>query len=137
MKSIGGYEFVEQAAVGSTGVVWRGRQVDLGRVVAIKELSPELRSTPAGLARFRAEAARLAELDDEHVVKVYDYVETESGAFIIQEWVDGESLEAVLQRIGRLSPEQAVGVLRGALLGLAAASRMFVGLTSPCTKPRS
>ncbi len=133
VKGIGGYEFLQQAAVGSTGVVWQARQLDLGRLVAVKELSAALRSTPDGLARFRAEAARLAKLDDDHVVKIYDYVEADAGAFIVQEWVDGETLEHLVGRVGQLTAEQSVGVLRGALLGLAAAHdlRLVHGDVSP------
>lgn len=121
MSSIASYEFLARVATGSTGTVWKARHIELGRIVAIKELSTALRQDAQGLQRFRSEATRLAELDDEHVVKVFDYVEDESGAYIIEEWVAGETLEAVLARVGRLRPEQSVGVMRGGLLGLAAA----------------
>lgn len=114
-----GYPMSSLVATGSTGSVWRAEQPELGRSVAIKELSPGLLHTPGFLDRFRAEARTLAELDNEHVVRVYDYVETEGRAYLVQEWVDGAPLADLLQRHGRLSPEQALGVLRGALTGLA------------------
>ncbi|MDQ3466568.1 MAG: serine/threonine protein kinase, partial [Actinomycetota bacterium] len=100
-------------------MVWQARQVELGRLVAIKELSPALLSAPGFLERFRAEAQMLAGLDDPHVVRLYDYVEEPHRAFLVQEWVEGAPLTAVLDRHGRLTAEQSLGVIRGGLLGLA------------------
>ncbi len=114
-----GYEVLGRVAAGSTGVVWQARQVELDRVVAIKELSPVLLSAPGFLQRFRAEAQTLAVLDDPHVVRIYDYVEEPARAYLVQEWVDGAPLAAVLQQHGALTPEQSLGVLRGGLIGLA------------------
>ncbi len=118
MVAFGDYEVLGPVASGSTGTVWKALHPQLKRTVAIKELSAELRSQPGFLERFRAEARILAGLDDPHVVAVFDYVEEPGRAWIVQEWVDGASIEAVLAGHGRLSPEQSLGVLRGALLGL-------------------
>ncbi|MDQ3735766.1 MAG: serine/threonine protein kinase, partial [Actinomycetota bacterium] len=119
MAAFAGYEVLGQVAQGSTGVVWQARQVELNRIVAIKELSPVLLQAPGFLQRFRAEAQMLAVLDDPHVVRIYDYVEEPTRAYLVQEWVDGAPLTAVLQQHGRLAPEQGLGVLRGGLIGLA------------------
>lgn len=114
-----GFEVLGRVAEGSTGVVWQARQVALGRLVAIKELAPSLLAAPGFLERFRAEARVLGGLDDPHVVRLYDYVEEPQRAYLVQEWVDGAPLSAVLDRHGRLSAEQSLGVIRGGLLGLA------------------
>lgn len=113
-----GYEVLGRVAQGSTGVVWQARQVELDRMVAIKELSPELLGAPGFLERFRAEARTLAGLDDPHVVRVFDYVEEPARAYLVQEWVDGAPLAAVLAQHGALTAEQGLGVLRGGLIGL-------------------
>lgn len=110
-----GYEITDRVAAGSTGVVWKAFQPQLHRVVAIKELAPQLRDDAAFVARFRAEAHLLARLDHPNIVTVYDYVEDAGQAWIVEEWVDG----APLASIGRLTAEQSLGVLRGALSGLA------------------
>lgn len=115
----GPYEVVERVATGSTGTVYRARHTELDRVAAIKELSPAMRAIPGLLERFRGEAEILAGLDHPHVVEVYDYVEETARAWIAEEWVEGASLDAILTTHGRLSPEQSVGVMRGALMGLA------------------
>ncbi|MBA2388937.1 MAG: serine/threonine protein kinase, partial [Geodermatophilaceae bacterium] len=64
-----GFEVLGRVAEGSSGVVWQARQVALGRLVAIKELSPALLAVPGFLERFRAEAQVLSGLDDRHVVR--------------------------------------------------------------------
>ncbi|HEY8826380.1 MAG TPA: serine/threonine-protein kinase, partial [Jatrophihabitantaceae bacterium] len=87
----------------------------MDRVVAIKALdAPSAESR----AQWRSEAQVLAALDDPHLVAVYGYAENAEGAYIIEEWVDGAPLTAVLSA-GPLSAAQALGVIRGALLGLA------------------
>ena len=119
MAAFGPYEVLEQVAVGSTGTVFRARHAEIGRVVAVKVLHPGLLAVPGLLERFRAEARMLAGLDDPHVVKVYDFVEEPGRAWLAQEWVQGATLQAILQATGTLTPEQSVGALHGALQGLA------------------
>jgi hypothetical protein len=119
VESFGAYEVVARVAQGSTGVVYRARHVDLGRVAAVKVLSAALREVPGQLERMRAEAALLAGLDDPHIVEVYDFVEDPERVWIAEQWVEGASLERILSSHGRLSPEQSLGVVRGALMGLA------------------
>ena len=121
MKTFGLYEVLDLVAVGSTGTVYRAQHSELTRVAAIKELHPEMRDLPGLLERLRAEAQLLAELDNPHLVAIYDYVEDADSAWIAEEWVEGSSLEAILIAHRQLTPEQSLGVLRGALIGLASA----------------
>ena len=121
MQDFGDYECLDEVARGSTGVVWRARHRELDRVVAVKELSPELRARPGFLDGFRAEARHLAALDDPHVIRLFDYVEEPERAWMAEEWVDGVPLSRLLSAAGPLTAEQSLGVLRGVLMGLAAA----------------
>jgi hypothetical protein len=117
-----GYAIDGEVGRGSTGVVWRATQLEVDRKVAIKQLAPELAHDDAFRERFRAEARALASLTHPNIVAVYDYVEDgEDAPYIVEEWVDGATLEQVVVRAGKLTPPQAVGVLRGALTGLVAA----------------
>lgn len=118
-SSFGPYVVVSRVAAGSTGTVFRARHGELGRDAAIKELSPALREVPGFVERMRSEAETLASLDDEHIVKVYDFVEEPDRVWIAEQWVDGVSLEQILTLQGSLTAEQSVGVIRGALIGLA------------------
>ena len=94
-----------------------------GTLVAIKYLRQNLLSDPEFAGLFRAEAGVLAAMDDPHVVRLYEYVESPRGAAIVMELVDGISLREILVHEGATTPEAALVVLQGSLLGLAAAHR--------------
>jgi serine/threonine-protein kinase len=121
MQNLGAYSLLEAVGVGSTGTVWRAVHRDIGRVVAVKVLSPEVFDE-----RLQSEARILASLDHPNIVKVYDFAEAgrdglDEPAWLAEEWVDGARLDVFVSHLGtsRLTGEQAVGVVRGALQGLA------------------
>ena len=88
------------------------------RVVAIKYLHA---SDEAARAQFRHEAAILHRVVSPHVARLYEFVETPAGAAIVMEAVPGASLKDILAQHGTLTPEAALAILKGSLLGLAAA----------------
>ena len=108
------YEILGRVATTTSGSVWKARDTALDRLVALKEVAP-------GAAA--AEASALARVTSDHVVRVFGVVDDGPRAFVIEEWVDGATLAAVLRRTSRLSSEHALAVMRGALLGLADAHR--------------
>src|SRR6202050_972289 len=116
-----GYAEVKTLGSGGFGEVVLARHDASGTLVAIKYLRPRLLADPQFAALFRAEAAVLASLADPNVVRLYEYVESPGGAAIVMELVDGVSLREVLSRQGATTPEAALAVLQGSLLGLAAA----------------
>ncbi len=103
---------------GSAGTVYLAYDESRGSQVALKSLDPALASLPEFVARFRVEAATLAGLSHPNVVGVHDYLEVDSGNYLVMERVEGPSLRQLLTSYGRLAPEQACGVLSGALSGL-------------------
>ncbi len=115
--------FTELKALGSGGFgdVVLARHDASGTPVAIKYLRRTLLSDARFATMFRGEAAVLAYLDNPHVVRLYEYVESPSGAAIVMELVDGVSLRQILAQQGATTPEAALVVLQGSLLGLAAA----------------
>jgi eukaryotic-like serine/threonine-protein kinase len=117
--TFGPYDIEELVADGPNMTVWRARHTDLKRLVAIKTLSPDRSPDPAALAQLRSEARMLTRLDNPHIVAVYDFVEDAEPPYLVTEWVDGQTVREMLGVVGRLSPEQSLGVLRGALQGLA------------------
>jgi hypothetical protein len=128
------YQLGDQLGAGSSGVVYFAYEADLHRPVAVKALAPGLIGHPGFLSRFRAEAAVMARLDDPHCVRVYDFVEAAQGAWVVMEYVPGASLRVVLASTSyHLSPEQCMGVLKGALQGLAHAHDL--GLVHRDVKP--
>ena len=119
--NVPGYTGLKKLGSGGFGDVVLARHDESGTLVAIKYLRQELLSDAEFAEMFRGEAAVLASIDDPHVVRLYDYVESPSGAAIVMELVDGVSLREILERSGETTPEAALVVLEGSLLGLAAA----------------
>ncbi|HEY8739791.1 MAG TPA: serine/threonine-protein kinase, partial [Candidatus Dormibacteraeota bacterium] len=113
------YEILGTLGTGATGTVYLAHETtDLDRDVALKELSPSLVADPTFIERFRAEARIMAQLDNPNCVKVYDFFEADGRAVLVSEYVPGASLRQVLDHSGHLTPEQSLGVLKGALSGL-------------------
>ncbi|MEU6777452.1 serine/threonine-protein kinase [Streptomyces sp. NPDC046759] len=97
------------------------RHTATGRNVAIKYLNEELCSREEFRTALRREARLLSDLTSPHVTRLYEYVEAEQGAAIVMELVYGAALRALLKKEGYTHPEAALVVLKGSLLGLAAA----------------
>src|SRR4051812_22132501 len=124
--NVPGYTVVRELGVGGGGRVVLAAHEASGSHVAIKYLSEELRGEPGFLGRFRDDARLLVEIDDPHVVQLYEYVESGQGAAIVMELVNGTTLRALLRTEGATGPEAALAVLKGSLLGLSSAHEMGV-----------
>ncbi|MEU1424234.1 protein kinase [Kitasatospora sp. NPDC005751] len=105
-----------ELGAGASGRVVLAHHRVTGTPVAIKYLHDSL-GTPA----LREEALVLAAVDSPHVTRLYEYVEGERGAAIVMELVDGIALRDLLRAEGATTPQAALVVLKGSLLGLAAA----------------
>jgi serine/threonine protein kinase len=121
-----GYTGLKALGSGGFGDVVLARHDASGTQVAIKYLRRHLLADPEFAAMFRGEAEVLGSLDDPNVVRLYEYVESPSGAAIVMELIDGVSLREILTRQGKTTAEAALVVLEGSLLGLAAAHRRGV-----------
>ncbi|MEU8121912.1 serine/threonine-protein kinase [Spirillospora sp. NPDC049024] len=108
---------------GAQGRVVLARHAESGTPVAIKYL---VGGDAAAVAGLRAEAQMLGRLTSPYVARLYQFVEGEHGAAIVMEAVNGASLKEVLREHGALAPEAALLVLKGSLLGLAAAHAVGV-----------
>ncbi|MEU6712734.1 serine/threonine-protein kinase [Nonomuraea sp. NPDC046802] len=116
-----GYREVRQLGTGRTGRVFLSTYQQTGAYVAIKYLNATLRRDTEFMDRFRSDTHELVEIDDQNVVRLYEYVETPTRAAVVMELVDGVSLRTLLAEHGRTSPEAALAVLKSTLLALAAA----------------
>jgi eukaryotic-like serine/threonine-protein kinase len=115
------YTELKTLGAGGFGAVVMARHDATGTPVAIKFLRPALLADPEFAELFRDEAVLLGAVDSPYVVRLYEYVESPDGAAIVMELVDGVSLHEVVARHGKTTPEAALLVLYGSLLGLAAA----------------
>jgi eukaryotic-like serine/threonine-protein kinase len=108
------YEIGGVLGRGGMAEVHRGRDLRLGREVAVKVLRSDLARDPSFQVRFRREAQAAASLNHPAIVAVYDTGEdrTTTGAtpYIVMEYVEGETLRDVLRREGPLPPERAMSL---------------------------
>ena len=108
------YEIGGVLGRGGMAEVHRGRDLRLGREVAVKVLRQDLARDPSSQVRFRREAQAAASLNHPAIVAVYDTGEdrTAAGAtpYIVMEYVEGETLRDLLRSEGRLTPERAMSL---------------------------
>ena len=121
-----GYAELKELGSGGFGDVVLARHEETGTLVAIKYLRPDLLADPLFAGMFRDEAQVLGAMDDPNVVRLYEYVESPAGAAIVMELIDGVSLRDILVSQGATTPEAALVVLQGSLLGLAIAHQRGV-----------
>src|SRR4051794_31389101 len=113
---IGGYELLHEIGSGGMATVYLARQVDLGRLSALKELGGLNRPDPTYARRFVREAQMAGSLSHPNIVTVYDYLTHEGTPYIAMEYLARGSLRPY---VGTLSLAQLGGVLEGLLAGLA------------------
>jgi serine/threonine protein kinase len=104
-------ELLEEIGRGGMGVVFKGRQKSLDRLVAVKLLLAEHFADPLKLARFTAEARAAASLDHPNIVQIYQVGECPFGHYFAMEYVDGRTLENLIQQ-GNLSLVLTLHVLK-------------------------
>ncbi|PYC77704.1 serine/threonine protein kinase [Streptomyces tateyamensis] len=117
-----GYDHERELGSGGSGRVVLATHRATGTRVAVKYLSEAVQDR----TRLRDEAELLGALHSPQVAELYEYVEGPQGAALVMELVDGVSLRTLLREEGATGPEAALVVLKGSLLGLAAAHRAGV-----------
>jgi serine/threonine-protein kinase len=120
-ERIGKYEIVGHLATGGMGVIYKARDADLDRLVALKILPPDLAKQQTTLIRFYREARAAARLRHENIVTLYDVGETNGTHYIALEFIEGTDLQDYINRKCRLDPEEATQIIIQAARALAAA----------------
>lgn len=96
-QSLGGYLLEEEIGRGSMGMVYRGRQIALGREVAIKVLPRALARDTSYVARFIREAQIIAGLNHPNIVQIYDAGQQGGHLYFVMEFVQGPTIGSLLQ----------------------------------------
>jgi len=118
LQSIGKYRIEKELGHGGMGFVYKAWDTVLERAVAVKMINPALTQDRVFLARFKGEAKALAKLDSRYIVNIYDLLETQTGLFIVMQYVEGSNLAAIIQKSKALAPTHACRLLRQTLSGV-------------------
>src|SRR5215831_13553359 len=112
-EALGNYAVVAPLGKGGMGMVFLAEHQRISRRAAIKVIAPELTEDPAILRRFFDEARATSLIRHPGIVEVYDCDVDRSGrAYIVMEYLEGETVASCLRRMGRLSWNAASGVAR-------------------------
>jgi predicted Ser/Thr protein kinase len=103
-------QIIELIGRGGMGAVYKARQKELDRVVALKILPPGIGDDPAFAERFAREAKALARLNHPGIITIHDFGRTEGLYFFVMEFVDGVNLRQLLAG-GRVSPREALAIV--------------------------
>lgn len=104
-QRLGGYLLEEELGRDTTGIRFRGRQLALGREVAVEILPRHLSHDPAAVARFLRQAHILAQLNHPHILQIYDAGQHDDLLYLVLEYVPGPTIRTLLELDGRL-PQQ-------------------------------
>ncbi|MGB8348086.1 MAG: protein kinase, partial [Ktedonobacteraceae bacterium] len=99
-QNLGGYQLDAEIGRGSMGIVYRGKQIALGREVAIKVLSRALVSDVSYVARFIREAQIIAGLNHPNIVQIFDAGQQRNLLYFVMEYVQGPTLASLLHLDG-------------------------------------
>jgi hypothetical protein len=127
------YEVLEVIGCGGTGVVLRARDTKLSRMVALKVLAAPLAASGTARQRFAREARAAAAVRDEHVIDIHAVRDDAPMPYLVMEFIDGCSLEALLRKGGPLEVKEILRIGTQVASGLAAAHRL--GLVHRDVKP--
>ena len=108
----GRYQLLRVLGQGGMGAVYQARDQELGRIIALKVIRPELAGNPSILQRFKQELILSRNVTHKNVVRIYDMGEADGTKFITMEYVEGEDLRSMLARDGKIAPQQAVEIVQ-------------------------
>jgi eukaryotic-like serine/threonine-protein kinase len=129
------YQIQEPIGHGGMATIYRGRDMRMDRVVAIKVLGEVYNTDLKFVARFKREAKAASALQHPNIVQVYDYRETNGIYYIVMELVEGSDLSRYLRSRGVLDEDRALIIAHDIALGLSAAHRR--GIVHRDVKPKN
>jgi serine/threonine protein kinase len=120
-QTISHYRILKMLGAGGMGEVYLAEDATLGRLVALKLLPREHTQNEERLRRFKQEAKAASALNHPNILTIHEFGEADGLHFIATEFVDGETLRALLARTGRMATSEALNVAAEMASALAAA----------------
>ena len=108
---LGPFEILAELGRGGMAVVYKARQTDLQRTVALKILPPELSRDKSYVQRFQHEARSAAALEHPHIVPIYAIGEAQGFNYIAMKYISGTTLKEIVQERGALDVPQTVAMI--------------------------
>jgi eukaryotic-like serine/threonine-protein kinase len=105
------YEILAILGQGGMGAVYKARDNELDRLVALKIIRPELTTNPEILKRFKQELILARQVTHRNVIRIFDLGQADGFKFITMEYLEGQDLRAVLRETGKFPPEKAAKVI--------------------------
>lgn len=131
----GRYEIVQTLGEGGMGAVYKARDLELDRMVALKVIRPELAKNPAIIDRFKQELLLSQRVTHRNVIRIYDLGEGDGVKFITMEFIEGHDLRSLIFERKKFPPAEAVDVMEQVCLALDAAHS--VGVIHRDLKPQN
>jgi tetratricopeptide (TPR) repeat protein/predicted Ser/Thr protein kinase len=105
------YEILQLLGQGGMGAVYKARDTELERLVALKLIRADLAGNPEILRRFKQELILAREVTHRNVIRIFDLGQAKGFKFITMEFVEGRDLRAVIREKEKLSPEETVRII--------------------------
>src|SRR6266853_142175 len=107
----GRYELLKLIGQGGMGAVYKARDKELDRVVALKLIRPELAKNPEVLRRFKQELILARQVTHKNVIRIFDLGQSDGIKFISMDFVEGRDLRHLLLESGKLAPQEAARIM--------------------------
>jgi len=120
------YEILQILGEGGMGAVYRARDREVNRMVALKVIRPELTGNSAILDRFKQELVLSHQVTHRNVVRIYDMGDADGIKFITMEYIEGQDLRSLIAQQKVFQPEEAVEMMRQVCRALEAAHAVGV-----------
>lgn len=115
------YEILALLGLGGMGAVYKAKDRELDRIVALKLIRSELASNPQSLHRFKQELILARKVTHKNVIRIFDLGEADGIRFITMEYIDGQDVATLVKQGGKLGVEQAVSIIEQVCFALDAA----------------
>jgi len=112
------YEVLSQVGTGGMGVVYKVRDLETDEIVALKILKPEIATDPAVQENFKRELCLARKITHKNVCRIHDFSRSNGTAYASMEFIEGESLQCQLNRVGILPVNQAFDIAQQICAGL-------------------